>query len=54
MAGRKVEQVETAGPAAEWVEVSKLTPWVKNPRKNDENVARVVESIKRFGFGARS
>jgi ParB-like nuclease domain len=52
MAGRKVEQVEMAGPAAEWVEVSKLTPWVKNPRRNDENVARVVESIKRFGFGA--
>jgi ParB-like chromosome segregation protein Spo0J len=52
MAGRKVEQVETTVPAAEWVEVSKLTMWVKNPRKNDENVARVVESIKRFGFGA--
>jgi DNA modification methylase len=40
------------GPAAEWVEISKLTMWVKNPRKNDENVARVVDSIKRFGFGA--
>jgi ParB-like chromosome segregation protein Spo0J len=52
MAGRKVEQVEMAGPAAEWVEVSKLTPWLKNPRRNDENVARVVESITRFGFGA--
>jgi site-specific DNA-methyltransferase (adenine-specific) len=40
------------GPAAEWVDISKLSLWVKNPRKNDENVARVVESIKRFGFGA--
>jgi len=26
--------------------------WVKNPRKNDANVSRVVDSIKRFGFGA--
>ena len=39
-------------PAAEWVDTGLLTMWVKNPRKNDENVARVVESIKRFGFGA--
>lgn len=43
---------ETAEPAAEWVDVSKLTPWGKNPRKNDKAVSAVAESIKTFGFGA--
>jgi ParB-like nuclease domain/DNA methylase len=39
--------------AAEWVPTGKLKPWAKNPRKNDgEPVAKVAESIKRFGFGA--
>lgn len=38
--------------AAQWVETGKLTPWARNPRKNDESVQRVAESIKRFGFGA--
>lgn len=38
--------------AAEWVETSSLIEWANNPRVNDLNVARVVESIKRFGFGA--
>jgi DNA modification methylase len=37
--------------AAEWVATERLLPWVKNPRKNDDAVARVAESIKRFGFG---
>jgi ParB-like nuclease domain/DNA methylase len=39
-------------PAAEWVDRSALKPWGKNPRKNDEAVGAVVESIRRFGFGA--
>ncbi len=39
-------------PAAVWVEIAKLVPWKRNPRKNDENVKRVMESIKRFGFSA--
>jgi ParB-like chromosome segregation protein Spo0J len=38
--------------AAEWVETSSLLPWANNPRINEFNVPRVVESIKRFGFGA--
>ena len=37
--------------AAEWVDVSTLKPWSKNPRKQ-KPVKEVVESIKRFGFGA--
>ncbi len=41
------------GPAAEWVAPATLKPWAKNPRKNDgEPVAKVAESIKRFGFAA--
>lgn len=40
-------------PAAEWVDPSTLKPWPKNPRKNDgEPVAKVAESIRRFGFAA--
>lgn len=38
---------------AEWVDPKSLKPWADNPRKNDgQPVARVIESIKRFGFGA--
>lgn len=36
-----------------WLAPSELTPWKDNPRNNDgEPVAKVAESIKRFGFGA--
>lgn len=42
----------TKEPAAEWVPLSALKQWAKNPRRNESNVARVVESIKRFGFAA--
>jgi ParB-like chromosome segregation protein Spo0J len=39
--------------AAEMVDPAKLKPWAGNPRKNDgEPVAKVAESIKRFGFAA--
>lgn len=38
-------------PAAEWVAVEDLKPWVDNPRKNDKAVAQLARSIKRFGFG---
>jgi hypothetical protein len=44
--------VDTTQPAAEWVEVDALVPWVKNPRKNDAAVDKVAESIAEFGFGA--
>ena len=38
--------------AAEWVKVEELAPWSDNPRQNDNAVAEVAASIKRFGFGA--
>jgi len=39
--------------AAEWVEITALKPWDRNPRRNDDtHIQRVVESIKRFGFAA--
>jgi hypothetical protein len=38
--------------AAEWVSTSALRLWADNPRKNDNAVAAVAASIKRFGFGA--
>lgn len=39
--------------AAEWVDPATLKPWPRNPRKNDgEPVAKVAESIRRFGFAA--
>jgi DNA modification methylase len=39
-------------PAAQWLPVADLRPWPKNPRKNDAAVAKVADSIKRFGFSA--
>jgi hypothetical protein len=39
-------------PAAEWVPTSALTPWAQNPRKNDHAVAKVADSIRRFGFAS--
>ena len=39
--------------AATWEPIDSLTPWSKNPRKNDgEPVDRVAKSIERFGFAA--
>lgn len=32
------------------VEISKLTPYDRNPRKNDRAVTRMIASIKEFGF----
>lgn len=39
-------------PAAEWVDIKNLIPWIKNPRKNDPAIKIVADSIKAFGFGA--
>lgn len=41
-----------AEAAAVWVDRSSLTPWADNPRDNDEAVAKVAASIRRFGFGS--
>lgn len=38
--------------AAEYVDINTLTPWDKNPRKNDHAVPEVMESIQRFGFSS--
>jgi len=38
--------------AAEWVPVGDLVPWDQNPRHNEDAVAEVAGSIKRFGFAA--
>lgn len=37
---------------AEWVEISEIKPWDKNPRKNAAAVKEVAGSIKRFGFSS--
>lgn len=39
--------------AAQWLRVDELTPWDKNPRRNDgEPVDAVARSLQRFGFVA--
>lgn len=38
--------------AAVYVSPSALVGWARNPRKNADAVAGVMESIRRFGFGA--
>jgi ParB-like nuclease domain len=48
----QVPSVDTSKPAAEWVEVDALLPWVKNPRKNDAVVDKIAASIREYGFGA--
>lgn len=39
-------------PAAVWVPINDLRPWLGNPRTNADAVDKVAESIERFGFGA--
>lgn len=56
MGGKKapaaVEAPSAGEAAAVWVEVAKLVPWAKNPRRNDHNVEHVANLIQRFGFAA--
>ncbi len=50
---RRKKSTKESEPAATWVDVSDLTPWADNPRKNDGRpVEAVADSIKRFGFAA--
>ena len=37
---------------AEWVEISEIKPWDRNPRKNAAAIDEVAGSIKRFGFSS--
>lgn len=46
------ENEVTQEAAAIWVPITELKPWDKNPRSNAAAVAKVAESIKRFGFGS--
>jgi len=39
-------------PAATWEPIDSLTPWDRNPRRNDSAVPEVAKSIERFGFGS--
>jgi DNA modification methylase len=39
-------------PAAVWVPINDLRPWLGNPRTNTDAVDKVADSIERFGFGA--
>src|SRR5712664_2963387 len=39
-------------PAAVWVPINDLRPWLGNPRKNSDAVKAVADSIRKFGFGA--
>ncbi len=38
-------------PAAVWVPIGELRPWIGNPRKNSDAVKAVADSIRKFGFG---
>jgi ParB family chromosome partitioning protein len=38
--------------AAEWLPTASLVPWGKNPRRNEEAIQKVADSIRRFGFGS--
>lgn len=46
-----LESADTS-PAAEWVPLGALLPWVENPRRNDAAVDPVARSMLKFGFGA--
>jgi site-specific DNA-methyltransferase (adenine-specific) len=48
----KASESSVPKTAAVFVDVKALTPWAKNPRKNEPAVKAVADSIKRFGFGA--
>lgn len=50
-AGEKISG-DFGSAAATWVSTDTLVPWSSNPRDNDRAVAKVRQSIERFGFGA--
>jgi hypothetical protein len=45
------EPAEPPRLAAEWTDLTSLIPWPKNPRKNEQTVARIARSIAEFGWG---
>lgn len=46
------QYVDESIPAAIYMDVAELRRWIGNPRKNKKAVAKAVESIKMFGWGA--
>lgn len=45
--------IDDSKPAAVWVDVAKLKPWAKNPKKHGEpSVESIMKSIQTFGWGA--
>jgi site-specific DNA-methyltransferase (adenine-specific) len=48
----KIDPTLELEAAAVWVPINSLREWEGNPRVNDHAVARVADSIKRWGFGA--
>ncbi len=42
---------DTSEPAAVWVPITDLRPWLGNPRKNSDAIKAVADSIRKFGFG---
>lgn len=47
-----VEEYDVKAMAAEYVPIAHLKGWKDNPRKNDQAVQPLMDSIKRFGFAA--
>lgn len=52
MAKAAAAVADTQEAAAVWVDVESLTPWVENPRRNDDAVDAIARSIQNFGWGA--
>jgi len=42
----------TLPAAATWEDIDSLTPWDKNPRKNNHVIEEIAASIRRFGFSS--
>ena len=49
---RKKGAIQTMKAAATWEDISSLTPWDKNPRRNAAAIEQVRKSIERFGFSS--
>jgi DNA modification methylase len=54
VSGNPVPEVHSEGEkaAAVWFPITALKPWERNPRNNTAAIAKVAESIRRFGFGS--
>ena len=48
--GMRIDELLRHDLAAQQVPVSALTPWKRNPRKNDEAAKRLASAIGRFGW----